>query len=168
MINLEELDNLISNSLSGILSGLFLSILSGIIIIVFKTPYKKNRVVFEKILKLEREYQDPNDLESGSIKINYIVEQMKQIQEIQDLIESQKQTNKFLYWLFNYKYLYGNLYALFEYIRNPIMLPQDMVYKETFRLDAVYFFADLKKEANKPQKRILIFVLLIAILFLIA
>lgn len=48
------------------------------------------------------------------------------------------------------------------------MLPQDMVYKETFRLDAVYFFADLKKEANKPQKRILIFVLLIAILFLIA
>lgn len=105
MINLEELDNLISNTLSGILSGLFLSILSGIIIIVFKTPYKKNRVVFEKILKLEREYQDPNDLESGSIKINYIVEQMKQIQEIQDLIESQKQTNKFLYWLFTLNFI---------------------------------------------------------------
>ena len=88
------------------------------------------------------------------------------LEEFLDLVEEQKDLNKFWYWLFNFKDVSRYLNTIFEYIRNPIMLDDQKKFRDDYVLDCNLFFKKLKKTVKIPNWKIVFALILITILII--
>ena len=88
------------------------------------------------------------------------------LEEILDLVEEQKDLNKFWYLLFNFKDVSRYLNTIFEYIINPIMLDDQKEFKDDHVLDWNLFFKKLKKTVKIPNWKIVFALILITILII--
>ena len=96
-----------------------------------------------------------------------ISRQINTLDDILDLIEEQKDRNKFVYWLFNYKIISKYLNILFEYIRNPIMLESQKRFDNDYILDSAKVF-DLLRKKSKVFNWKMVFSLLVITMVLIS
>lgn len=157
------------------LIGTVTTLLSAIIIGLWGTviviPFQTQQRIHKAVLRVLRKYTDPRDYQGmfvpTKIMMDSIETQCDQIEEIIDLIQEQRELNKFTCWLFNYDRLETNLHFLFEYIRNPIMLDEQKEFEDNYSLDTDKFFADIRKNAKLPKLKLMVLFLLVPLLLLI-
>lgn len=149
-----------------LLSAVIIGLWGTVIVIPFQTQQK----IHKAVLRVLCNYKDPRDYQGmfvpTKIMVDSIETQCDQIEEIIDIIQEQRELNRFTCWLFNYNQLEKYLISLFEYIRNPIMLDEQKEYKDDFRLDPDKYFSDIRKIAKLPKLK-LMFIFLIAPLCLL-
>lgn len=140
----------------------------GILSLLFAKPYKKYSEIYKEVLKLKRNYDEPRKLFSSlggnTLAINKIGKQQSEILDIIDKVQEQIDLHPYYSKLFKYYDLKSSLYFLFEYNRNPIMLPKDKEFEEDYRMDLDKFFDGLIKRIKFPLKKVII----ISIMLLVA
>lgn len=127
--------------------GVFATIISTLLIglwgILIINPYKTHLTIYKKILRFIRNFEDPRRFEGqiipNALLINSIERQVEELEEILDLVEEQKDLNRFWYWLFNFNGVSRYLNRIYEYIRNPIMLDEQKEFKDDYILDCNFF-----------------------------
>ena len=151
-----------------ILIDILTSILTTIVIYIlskvfFVAPYKRHKELNLKIRKLKNNFEDPNKYNNyDSMNIQRIGEQLKELKAILDMIDETLEENPIFAFLFDYKQLKSHIVLLFEYNRNPIMLPESKKFDANYRMDLNAVF----KKANyimKIPKRLILFLILLAI-----
>ena len=158
--------------MSDFIIGVFATIISTLLIglwgILIINPYKTHLTIYKKILKFIRSFEDPRRFERqfvpNVLQTNCIKRQIEELEEILDLIEEQKDLNRFWYCLFNFKNVSRYLNTIYEYIRNPIMLNEQKEFKDDYVLDCNLFFKKLKKIVKIPNWKVLLLLILITIL----
>ena len=83
--------------------GVFATIISTLLIglwgILIINPYKTHLTIYKKILRFIRNFEDPRRFEGqiipNALLINSIERQVEELEEILDLIEEQKDLNRF-------------------------------------------------------------------------
>lgn len=137
-----------------LLSAFIIGLWGTVIVLPFQTQQK----IHKAVLRVLRNYKDPRDYQGmftpTSLMLDIMKKQCDQIEEIIDLIQEQRELNKFTCWLFNYDRLEANLHFLFEYIRNPIMLDEQKEFEDNYALDTDKFFADIRKTAKLPKLKL--------------
>lgn len=154
--------------------GVFATIISTLLIglwgILIINPFRSHLTIYKKILKFIRNFEDPRRIEGQfipkSLLVDCVKRQIEALEEILDLVEEQKDINKFWYWLFNFKDVSRYLNTIFEYIRNPIMLDEQKEFKDDYVLDCNLFFKKLKKTVKIPNWKIVFLFILITILII--
>ena len=157
------------NFISGVFATIISTLLIGLWGVLIINPYKTHLLIYKKILKFIRNFEDPRSFEGQFIPTSLLTKciqrQIEVIEEIMYLIQEQKDLNIFWYWLFNYKDVSIYLNKIFEYIRNPIMLEEQKKFKDDYVLDCNVVFKKLKKKAKTPNWKIFfLFVLLTALI----
>lgn len=152
--------------------GVFATIISTLLIglwgILIINPYKTHLTIYKKILSFIRNFEYPRRFDGqiipNALLINSIERQIEELEEILDLVEEQKDLNRFWYWLFNFKGVSRYLNTIYEYIRNPIMLNEQKEFKDDYVLDYNLFFKKLKKTVKIPNWKIFLLLILVTIL----
>lgn len=152
--------------------GVFTTIISTLLIglwgILIINPYKTHLTIYKKTLGFIRNFEDPRRFEGQLapkvLQTNCIKRQIEELEEILDLIEEQKDLNRFWYWLFSFKNVSRYLNTIYEYIRNPIMLNKQKEFKDDYILDCNLFFKKLKKIVKIPNWKVLFLLILVTVL----
>lgn len=152
--------------------GVFATIISTLLIglwgILIINPYKIHLTIYKKILRFIRNFEDPRRFDGqiipNALLINSIERQVEELEEILDLVEEQKDLNRFWYWLFNFNGVSRYLNTIYGYIRNPIMLDEQKEFDDDYILDCNFFFKNLKKTVKIPNWKILFLLTLVTIL----
>lgn len=142
-----------------VLTTIFSTFIIGLCGITIVDPLRSRLIIYKKILRVIRNFEDPRKLGDGfvpnTILIDNIKKQTEAIEAILDLVEEQKDLRRFWYWLFNYKEVSRYLNILFEYIGNPIMLKGQKEFEDDYVLNTNMFFKKLKKKAKIPNGKII-------------
>lgn len=157
----------IIGTVTTLLSAVIIGLWGTVIVIPFQTQQK----IHKAVLRVLRNYKDPRDYQGiftpTSLMLDITKKQCDQILAIKDLIDEQRELNKFTCWLFNYDKLEEYLIGLWDYIKNPIMLDEQKEFGDDFRLDTDKYFSDIRKIAKLPKLKLMILFLLIPLLLLI-
>lgn len=116
------------------------------------------------ILKLRREFKDPNQIR---FNLNVIEHQHKLFVDIFDKMTEIEDIHPIFAYLFDYKKIKNILYDLFEYNRNSIMLKDKKVYSSDYKMDYNKKFIKIKRLMNFQIKILIIFILVIIISFVV-
>ena len=147
--------------LKSIISAIILGCLS---ILFFISTYKEHRKIYSMILKLKREFKDPNQMR---FNLNVIEHQHKLFVDIFDKMTEIEDIHPIFAYLFDYKKIKNILYDLFEYNRNSIMLKDKKVYSSDYKMDYNKKFIKIKRLMNFQIKILIIFILVIIISFVV-
>ena len=154
----------------GILATLLSTAIIGLWGLLVVDPYRSHVSIHKQIMRFIRNFEDSRE-NNGQLmehlKVESISRQINTLDDILDLIEEQKDCNKFVYWLFNYKIISKYLNVLFEYIRNPIMLESQKRFDNDYILDSGKVF-DLLRKKSKVFNWKMFFSLLVITMVLIS
>ncbi len=153
----------------GILATLLSTAIIGLWGILVIDPYRSHVSIHKQIMRFIRNFEDPreiNDKLTQHLKVESISRQINTLDDILDLIEEQKDCNKFVYWLFNYKIISKHLNILFEYIRNPIMIESQKKLDNDYILDSAKVFDLLRKKSKLFNWKIFFSLLVITIVLI--
>lgn len=157
--------SILNDILTSILTTIVTYILSKIL---FVTPYKRHKDIKLKIRKLKTTFEDPNNYDRDDpINLQRIGEQLNDLKMILDLIDETLKENPIFAFLFNYKQLQIHIVLLFEYNRNPIMLPESKEFNVNYRMDLDAVFNKITYIMMIPKRLILFLVFLAIIISLI-
>lgn len=154
----------------GVITTIISTLLIGLWGIFIVNPYKIHLTIYKKILRFIRNFEDPHSFEGqfvpNALLADCIKRQIEELEEIFDLVEEQKDLNKFWYRLFDFEDVLGYLNIIFEYLRNPIMLDDQKVFKDDCILDCKFFFKKLKKKVKIPNYKLIMLLIVISILII--
>lgn len=144
----------------GVIVTLVGTAIIGVFSILFAKPYKRYSEIYKEVLKLKGNYDEPRKLFSSlggkSMAINNIEKQQSEILNIVNEVQEQIELHPYYSKLFKYYDLRSSLYFLFEYNRNPIMLPKDKEFEDDYRMDLDKFFDGLIKNIKFPLRKVII------------
>lgn len=156
------MDEILKDIFVSLFSSIGFSILS---IVFFIKPYSKHREIYAKVLKLSRIYRDSRNNGFLGPKIDF--KQTDYITEIIDDLQKQQDLHHFFSFLFDYDKIISNMKFLFDYTRDPIMLPKDKKFEEDYLIDTNKFFNIIKRKMNFQPRILILFIILLIILSLI-
>lgn len=155
----------------GIVATIASTIIIGLFGLLIIAPYKMHQEIFKKILRLIRNYEDPRTYQGQMLPYSSIVKciekQVNNIEEINDLIDEQKDLNPLLYKLFKYDEAKRCINVLFHYISDPIALEESKEFDEEYRLDSQKLFKELKQRTRFPWLKFVIIISTLLLLFII-
>lgn len=156
------MEEILKNIFVSLSSSIGISILS---IIFFIKPYSKHRKMYAKIMKLSRIYRDSRN--NGFLEPKIDFKQGDYIIEIIDDLHKQRDLHHFFSFLFDYDKIIFNMKFLFDYTRDPIMLPKDKKFEENYLMDTNKLFNTIKRKMNFQPRILIFFIILLIILSLI-
>ena len=154
----------------GIVATLASTIIIGLFGLLVNTPYKVHQEIFKRILRLIRNYEDPRTYQGQLLPHSFIVKciekQVNDIEEINSLIDEQKDLNPLLYKLFKYDEVKRCINVLFHYISDPIALEESKEFDVEYRLDSQKLFKELKQRSRFPWLKFVIIISILLLLFI--
>ena len=157
-MNIQEL---ILNITTPIITTILIAILSKIF---FIEPLKRHKEIKSKIIKLKNNFIDTNNSNKyDSMTIRIIESQVDSFKEILELIDETIENNKIFAFLFGYKKSRTYISLLFEYNRNSIMLQENKIFENDYRMDKCLIFKKIKNIIDF-QKRVLMIAICLFIL----
>ncbi len=142
------------------------SLLSGFICFLFcLKPYQEHKKTYAKIMALKRNYKDPKFTKPINPDIGLIEKQGNDIIEIINRIDEMIDLHSKFAWFFDYKMIRDEIWLLFEYNRNPIMLKKQKIFEDSYTMDIDLLFNKIKKHMNFQKRVLFLFIIFSIIVF---
>lgn len=126
---------------------------------VLRNPYNSYVSIRKKTLQIMRDFRDPREIGNDTpLRDRIIFAQLDEIKIVVDSIDEESD-NRMLSKFYNYAEIRILLVSLYEYIRDPIQLPQHKEFEDSYVLDTNKFFKKIKKELRVPKYKIIILAL---------